>query len=138
MADYTLMPWGGLQRASDGAMIPPDPANADYQRFLQWQAAGNTPAPAAPPPRPPRTLPTYAARQRFTAQERVGITLRAYQDLTVGDATLQTALDDMNSAVLIDLDGPFADYARGLALRGLIAPNRVTDILTDPTTSELG
>lgn len=36
-------------RVSDGASIPPDPENVDYQAVLEFIAAGNTPAPADPP-----------------------------------------------------------------------------------------
>ena len=31
---------------SDGAQIPPDPANTDYQAFLLWKSEGNEPLPA--------------------------------------------------------------------------------------------
>jgi hypothetical protein len=33
-------------RATDGASIPVNPDNTDYQAYLKWLAEGNTPLPA--------------------------------------------------------------------------------------------
>jgi hypothetical protein len=39
IGDYTDQ----IQRISDKAFIPFAPGNADYQKYLEWVAAGNTP-----------------------------------------------------------------------------------------------
>jgi len=35
-----------IKRLADNAFIPFDPANTDYQEYLEWIAAGNQPLPA--------------------------------------------------------------------------------------------
>ena len=50
---YQLTSLDCIQRLSDNACIPPDPANTDYAAYQEWLAAGNTPLPAPAPPTPP-------------------------------------------------------------------------------------
>ena len=39
-----------IVRDEDGAFIPTDPDNVDYQRYLAWLDEGNEPTPYTPPP----------------------------------------------------------------------------------------
>jgi hypothetical protein len=57
MADYQLvtsLPGSPemVQRMSDGALIPADPANRDYAEFVAWTEAGNQADPAPEPAQP--------------------------------------------------------------------------------------
>jgi hypothetical protein len=54
---YQLTTGDTILRLADNAFIPPDPANTDYQAYLEWVAAGNTPEPA-PEPEPAPVLTT--------------------------------------------------------------------------------
>lgn len=38
-----------VKRLADNAFIPFDPANTDYQKYLEWLAEGNQPLPANEP-----------------------------------------------------------------------------------------
>jgi hypothetical protein len=48
MYDHTLRAVNpsNIRRLSDGACIPFDPANTDYQQYLKWLEEGNVPEPA--------------------------------------------------------------------------------------------
>jgi hypothetical protein len=52
MADYQLTATDSIIRTEDGAWIPNDPANRDYQEYEVWLHAGGVPDPYVPPPDP--------------------------------------------------------------------------------------
>ena len=47
---YALLDGTSMVQRSDGATLPSDPANTDWQAYQAWLAAGNSPAPAPVPP----------------------------------------------------------------------------------------
>jgi hypothetical protein len=60
---YTLANSLSVIRDADGAFIPFDPANTDYQTYLAWVAEGNEPNPYVEPPAPiPQQVPMWAVR----------------------------------------------------------------------------
>lgn len=74
-----IAPVGGFAevtsvRRSDGWAIPFDPANTDYQAYLEWVAAGNTPKPA-PEPEP---APVLTTEQKL---EAAGLTVAELREL---------------------------------------------------------
>jgi len=56
-------------RDADGASIPPDFRNADFQQYLVWLAAGNTPTPYTPQPTPVPTCQLWQLQAVMTAAQ---------------------------------------------------------------------
>jgi hypothetical protein len=54
---YQLTSGNTILRITDGAFIPPDPANRDYASYLAWLEEGNTPEPAPIVARPVSLTP---------------------------------------------------------------------------------
>jgi hypothetical protein len=68
-AEYQLIAgFDGVRRTADGATIPDDPANADWNVYLAWLAEGNTPDPAPPPPASAAIAASASALQLQQAQ----------------------------------------------------------------------
>jgi len=81
------------------------PCGAEVREGDMWTGeAFAAPPPAADPP--PRTISTLAFRRRFAVKEMAAITLAASRAMAAGDATLQVAIDDLNSASEVHLDNP--------------------------------
>ena len=75
---YQLTGGNMILRLVDGAFIPPDPANTDFQAYLAWLEAGNTPEPA-PVPEP---AAQFTARERL---EAAGFSIPELRELLFAD-----------------------------------------------------
>lgn len=62
-----------IVRIADGAHIPADPANTDYQQYLRWLEEGNTPLPPDPPPPSPPIPTSVTMRQARLALLQLGL-----------------------------------------------------------------
>lgn len=100
MARYQLTQSGDVVLRSDGASIPSVAANADYQEYLVWVAAGNTPDPAAPRPVVYSGLHQIDARLRTTNATSTELYRATLAPLTGYRAALTLiAVDAGNGAV---------------------------------------
>ena len=77
---YKLTDSTNIVRVADATYIPADPANTDFQQYLQWLAEGNTPEPyIAPPPPIPATVTRFQALATLAAGGYLD-TVHAYID----------------------------------------------------------
>ena len=57
---YKLQRSGEVVCLANGATIPANPKNRDWQKYQRWLAEGNRPEPADPPPTPEPPKPDIA------------------------------------------------------------------------------
>lgn len=90
MSPYQLTPSTGILRTADGAIIPPNPNNIDYQAYQAWIAAGNTADPV-----PSQTAPQLLATFKASAQAALDTTdttmHRIAEAVSLGLSTWTTA-----------------------------------------------
>ncbi|NMU89276.1 hypothetical protein HGQ98_05200 [Achromobacter ruhlandii] len=113
-----------VKRLSDGYFVPINPVNPDYQVYLSWLDAGNTPAPADEATVAPSTvIVTRDFLQRFRREEYAAA--RSSYNMEI-----QWALDNMIAAQFIDTTDP--GTLAGLALmvaEGVLTEARRIEVL---------
>lgn len=68
---YKLTQTTTILRIEDGAYIPADPTNADYQEYQIWLAEGNAPLPAEAPSKRDNLLHQIAFLESQVTSRRV-------------------------------------------------------------------
>lgn len=119
---YTLTNFNSVVRDLDGATIPNDPSNRDWQEYQAWLGAGNTPNPM-PPPKPNKQFTFLQFMALFTPTEQDAI-------ITSTDMQVRLFLVMATGAGPIDLDNP--EVMQGiqyLASLGLLTSDRAAAIL---------
>ena len=128
-AAYQLTSGTSVLRTSDGASIPPDPANVDFRTYLVWLSNGNTPDPALIPPMP-MVLDICSFYLRFTAAEQL-----AMQTVASGAPSVALSMTLWSAQGWIDLtSSAMQSWLSGLVPSGALSSHRMAQII-DPNTT---
>lgn len=121
---YKLTATTSIIRMADGAYIPPDTENRDYQAYLAWVAEGNTADPYVPPTVAPKSIfSTLDYFNKFTDAE--------YSAARTGPMAIQRGLDMLIAAQFVDVADPrVAEYLSAMVTAGIIDESRKTELLT--------
>jgi hypothetical protein len=124
LPDLDGQPAQCIKRITDNAFIPFDPANTDYQKYLEWLADGNTPEPT-PSPTPEEALAAERAAMSCTpAQMRLALHRMDLltQVQAIADADPEASIV-WEYATVIERTSPLIDALAG--------PNGFTDTQID-------
>lgn len=118
---YTLVAGSTSLLREDGAFVPADPANLDYQAYLAWVALGNT---AAPAPTPPVVKPQQITATQFLNRIPPAV-------LPVLWSTPQTGvlLITLAAANMIDLTDPAVQAGINGLVPGILTADQAAAIL---------
>lgn len=99
---YRLTNTTSIIRVADGACIPADPDNTDYQRFLREQAEGAVVEPYVPPSAKPEVMTELKARREeiFKPLDRMQMRALSTEDqLRIDVENCKQALRDLPTLV---------------------------------------
>jgi hypothetical protein len=142
---YKTLTSGGILRLIDGATVPVDPRNVDYQEYLEWVSAGNDPLDPDVPE--PSTLPDF---QKFLdlilvsnlyqsiVQQSVGGNAIVNTGLTLTMGNLLLAVNGkpnvtgLQAAINLLFSGLTYNQANIAELTSILAQSNLTNLVTIP------
>lgn len=129
MISYQLINGGdAILRVTDGAYIPTDFANVDYQTYLAWLAVGNTPDPAPnPAPAPATKISAAAFLARFTSAEELAVQAAAQANPSIA---LGLTVGLAKGAINLVGDAVVTNWMQAIVSAGAITQARMTEIMT--------
>lgn len=98
---YKLTDHTSIIRLADNASIPNDPANRDYQEYLEWLAEGNTPQPAQTPAEIIAEAETIATAMAKAALTEIDLSsVRSIREYIASKADAPQLLKDLEATAV--------------------------------------